>query len=103
MPLISPLLDIIDDRKLAYSLEFYHDYYTFAGTFTPPPPPNPFFILINCTKIENNVSNYSYPFLDSTEFDYLDFQQLSDSGIIFCLDWDTPVFATLLERNETVS
>ncbi len=81
VPLISPVVDGNDQASLAYTLEFYNEYY-------------------QNKKTENS---YVFPFEQYGEvrdYDYLDYKELGCSDVVLSPDWDTPVKVELMNRSE---
>ena len=75
IPLISPLLDNFDLGKIINKIEIYDNYYT--------------------------NHNYKFPFNENgTDYDYIDYAELSGKDIINVIDWDTPVKISKVMRND---
>ena len=71
IPLISPLVDGSNQAAVAISMEFYNKYYT--------------------SKVTEGSNNYYVPFTETTQNEYIDFQELSGKDVILGADWDQPV------------
>ena len=71
IPLISPLVDGSNQAAVAISMEFYNKYYT--------------------SKVTEGSNNYYVPFTETTQNEYIDFQELSGKDVILGADWDQQV------------
>lgn len=80
IPLVSPLVDGSDQGRIAISMEFYKDYYL--------------------SKINAGSTDYTVPFTNSLDKEYLDFQELSGKNIILGAEWEQAVKIEKLLRSE---
>ncbi|MGL4948152.1 MAG: hypothetical protein ACRC42_02080, partial [Mycoplasma sp.] len=77
LPLIAPLADGIDQSSVAYSIEFYLDYY-----------------LQHKDKLDSSKKDimYNVPFKNnSLQNEYIDYKELSGHGVFLAAEWDQPV------------
>ena len=74
IPLISPMFDSVDQRKIDWSAKMYVDYY--------------------------NSKNYEVPLKSLDAEDYIYPAELKGKGVIICLEWDSPVLPSKEVNNK---
>ena len=78
IPLISLVVGGSDQTGVIHTVEFYDEYYSNHG--------------------------YSYPWKQTgTDFDYIDYAELSNKDIVFSRDWDHPVKQFKVERSNLIN
>ena len=75
VPLISPVVDGVDERVVSKYIEVYDHYY--------------------------DSHNYVFPFITTgLDYDFIDFNELSGKNVVSVIDWDTPVRVSKVLRSE---
>ena len=80
IPLVTPMVDGVDQAQVAIGTQFYNEYYK--------------------KKVKEGSSNYTVPFAEDLASEFIDFHELAGHNVYLGADWDQPVKISKLTRSE---